>query len=332
MNNDYTAELNALTESVTLESSIVDDNDVIEIVNKDVNVPAGAVYAVCCDTNSQLVTFRAKRFVEGIDLSTKIASIKFKNALGQCDRAIPCTISTDDTYITFTWLIDKRVTYGAGTVTFQIEFYDDIDYSWQTKMQTFEVLDTLDVDGNIEPPTPTWVQEVMAEVTRLKNLTVSINTLAHDEVATVDVTSVGPSLHMLFGIPASYTPQRGVDYFTPEDQEVITAFIEGKTAEMEDALIANADAVIEPVLFGVTEKFVFKTIIPDVKYQIFAGETPFTSAPCDMHTATVTAAQGFEGDSISVKFYADDGECISTMCIHVTSMLGAIKLCKLEEA
>ena len=101
-------------------------------------------------------------------------------------------------------------------------------------------------------------------------------------------------------------------------------------AQIEAELVVNADAVIEPVISGITERLVFKNTLPDVQYQVYAAETPFTSAPLDMNTHTVTANKGFEGDGIRVRFYADN-EHISTMAIYVTNIIGGFKLCKLRE-
>ena len=101
-------------------------------------------------------------------------------------------------------------------------------------------------------------------------------------------------------------------------------------AQIETELVVNADAVIEPVISGITERLVFKNTLPDVQYQVYAADTPFTSAPLDMNTHTVTANKGFEGDGIRVRFYADN-EHISTMAIYVTNIIGGFKLCKLRE-
>jgi len=177
MNNDFTNELLALNEELGYTNAegttgaIIDCDDTIQIVGRDINMPANTICAVCCDSNSQLLTFEINRYFENVDLSKKILSIKFQNALKQGDRAEPHGIGISDDRIIFTWRIDKRVTAGDGDVTFQIEFYEIVDgvlYSWQTKMQTFKVLPTLDVDGNIDMPSPTWVQDVTATLTHVK--------------------------------------------------------------------------------------------------------------------------------------------------------------------
>lgn len=218
MSKDYTNELLELGNELRATSgyasvSYVDDSSVINIVNRDIQMPNNEVYAVCCDSNSQLLTFRVNRFIDGIDLSTKVASIKFVNAVGQSDRATPAKLVADGETITFTWLLDNRVTAGNGTVKFQIEFYEitaeDILYSWQTKMNKFEVLERLDVDGNIEQPTPTWLQAVMNEVNKISNLTAETKTLAPNNVATADVRLVDSRYNILFGIPRGAKGEKG---------------------------------------------------------------------------------------------------------------------------
>lgn len=83
------------------------------------------------------------------------------------------------------------------------------------------------------------------------------------------------------------------------------------------------DYAIEPVVKGITEQFVLtaawsmlkysatfltKEISLDVKYRLYAGDTPLTDSVLDDSEPTVTAAGGFEGDNITIRVYSNDTE------------------------
>ena len=92
---------------------------------------------------------------------------------------------------------------------------------------------------------------------------------------------------------------------------------------LESLAEISGDYVIEPVVEGVTEKFTLtsswtmlkysttfltKEISLDVKYRLFAGDTPLTDNIIDDSEPTVTAVGGFEGDNISIVVYSNTTE------------------------
>lgn len=100
-----------------------------------------------------------------------------------------------------------------------------------------------------------------------------------------------------------------------------------RSAEVNTALTALADVAgdysIEPLVEGVTEQFILKTswsmlkyattfltkdISLDVKYRLFAGDTPLTDTILNDSEPTVTAAGGFEGDNVTIRIYSNDTE------------------------
>jgi hypothetical protein len=242
MSNDYTKELNELAATVSSVDdgfACADDQSPIQIVDREIKMPNDCVYAVCCDANAQLLTFRLPQFVEGVDLSKRIASIKFQNANGDFDRATPLSVSPDaEGNLVVIWRLDERVTIKDGTVTFQLEFYETVDgrlYSWQTKTATFNVLPTLNVDGNITPPTPTWVQEIIAEVDKLKGMTVEAKQLAAGLQPTVELSETNGHYHFAFGIPKGANGKDAENSHLHENKETLDKI----TEEMLNGIIED---------------------------------------------------------------------------------------------
>lgn len=127
------------------------------------------------------------------------------------------------------------------------------------------------------------------------------------------------------------------DVFVGSDRKKLATekFVEDRSEEFIEQggeLVKNtyAELTIEPVMEGLTERLIFNSKIPDIKYQVFAGETPFTENPILMSEATVTAFRGFEGSNVTIKFFVED-KVLSTMQIVVMNTIGATKLCRLCE-
>ena len=261
MSKDYTNELLELSADLgnTRTNNIEDSDEKIQIVGRDINMSADTACAVRGDSQSQLLTFEIGRYVDNVDLSTKIISIKYKNALNQCDRAVPHSTVVNDDNIVFTWLIDGRVTAGDGDVTFQIEFYETVDevlYSWQTKSQKFKVLPTLDIDGSIELPPPTLVQEMQSEVEKVKVLRADIE----NELEALDDETLNSIKY--YG-DSNITPTDSSFFNFTTDDETMTA-----TIESYHRLDDTNETVVVPYEIRVNGKDYKVTAIGDRSFEV----------------------------------------------------------------
>lgn len=161
---DYTQQKDFLLyyDNSTVYNKIHDVEAPFEIKNRTINIPIEKEFAVSLDNYSQIITFKIDRYQEGMDLTTKIISIKFINANGESDRTNAVNVLSDENYVYFGWILSNRETYVAGKVNFAIEFlgYDEKNnlYVWQTLPSVINIEKGLEVDGSIVQPSPTWVQ------------------------------------------------------------------------------------------------------------------------------------------------------------------------------
>lgn len=91
------------------------------------------------------------------------------------------------------------------------------------------------------------------------------------------------------------------------------------------------DYIIEPVMQGLTERIVFKRFFAAAKYRVYAGSTPLTDSAVGIGTPTVTAAGGFEGDSITVQLYDTNDTLLCEARLN-TKTIGNIKTGRLERS
>lgn len=107
----------------------------------------------------------------------------------------------------------------------------------------------------------------------------------------------------------------------------------GRAEVLKNIAEMLGDYVIEPVVEGVTERFVLtaswamlkysttfltKDINLDVKYRLYAGDTPFTDSILDDSEPTVTAVGGFEGDNVTIVIYSNSTELFRAKLRTVT--------------
>ena len=155
--------------------AISDDGAPIQIVSRDIIMPdVSGDIAVEQDSNSQILTFTLPRYYQNTDLSQKVISIKYKNAKGESDRSRASNVIVEENTIHFGWLLSGSVTSKSGIVRFAIEFlgYNEKEefYCWSTKPAQFYVEEGLNVDEQLIPPNPTWIQSWWVEMdSALKN-------------------------------------------------------------------------------------------------------------------------------------------------------------------
>ena len=190
---DYDAEIEFYdnnNNSVSYQD-MVDDGPPFLIQDRTIINPTLVDFVVTKDTNSQLASFTIQRYYDGIDLSQKTICIKYINAEGNGDRSSIVNMITTDTTLSFSWLIDGKVTMAAGNVRFAIEFigYNSKGkfYCWQTTPSEFTVVQGLEVDGMIQQPSASWIQSWQIQADQvIKNASESAENAKESEEAAKD--------------------------------------------------------------------------------------------------------------------------------------------------
>lgn len=94
------------------------------------------------DSNSKFITIIINRYFDGIDLSTKVAGVKWMNSQkkGKVDNIPSSDIVVNTDTLEITWTPDATTTVENGTLKFVVQFTDTADdYVWQTKISSIEV-------------------------------------------------------------------------------------------------------------------------------------------------------------------------------------------------
>jgi len=122
------------------------------IINKTIKIPFEIEDIVVeGDTNSKTITFNMpNRFFDGVDLSSKLIRVAYKNAEGKTgyDTAYLNTLNVDS--FTFDWTLSSNVSVKSGVVSIWVEFSEE-NYVWKTKPQTFNVEQSFHVLNNATP-------------------------------------------------------------------------------------------------------------------------------------------------------------------------------------
>jgi hypothetical protein len=167
--NDYTIEKLFLHDNSTHinRTDLIDSELPSKVVDRDIIINTAKIIAVMKDNMSQILTFRLKRKVDGIDRANKTFCIKFLNAKGESDISIASNVFIYDEEINIGWALDSKVTKHPGTVKFEIAVLGYLEdgslYSWHTKPAKFVVEGGLDVDSNLVKPAQSWFDSWVIE-------------------------------------------------------------------------------------------------------------------------------------------------------------------------
>lgn len=167
--SDYTIEtlfLNDNSNHIARED-LVDSELPFRVIDRDIVMSTNKVIAVLKDNLSQMLTFRVKRFVDGIDRADKAFCFKYVNANNDFDICIASNVSVHEDEIFIGWGLDSKVTGYAGTVTFVISALGYLEdgslYVWNTKPAQFTVEDSLDVQSTMVKPVQSWFDSWVIE-------------------------------------------------------------------------------------------------------------------------------------------------------------------------
>ena len=134
---------------------------VIDPVSRTITVPESEkVFGVTGDELADRKYFICPRYVgDGLDLAAMFLRVNWRNADGDEDGYLVTDDAVTGDYVTFSWLLDKRVVAYMGTIQFSVcadlpNTPDRRMPDWNTTKATGEVLEGLHpYDGEVEEET-----------------------------------------------------------------------------------------------------------------------------------------------------------------------------------
>ena len=158
------------------KSSMIDEHQIIEIIEKNPILPKDIGRIVCGDSNSNILTFKISRFYDGVDLYNKNIKIIVKNELGTFTEDTVDVKYTDES-LRFSWILSSSTTYKAGTVNAAIVFIgseSDEVYALKTLPFNLTVDNSLEFSTD-EPPYKDWFIDIENELFELKKIILNSN-------------------------------------------------------------------------------------------------------------------------------------------------------------
>lgn len=159
---------------------IIDGDLPFKIIDRDILMDTKKVVAVMKDNMSQILSFRLKRKIDGVDRADKTFCFKFMNANGETDIALASNVFVYEDEISIGWILDSKVTSYSGTVSFVVSVLGKLDddslYSWNSKMAQFTIEGGLDVDTSLPQPSQSWYNSWIIEADNiLQNSAINAN-------------------------------------------------------------------------------------------------------------------------------------------------------------
>lgn len=127
------------------------------------------------DEHSARIPFKCKKIVgDNVDLSKMQLYVNYKNANEEKDTYIVTDVSVDGEYITFSWILSRKVTAYKGFVKFIVcarkaDNEGNIIAEWNTTLAMANVLEGLETD-NIEIDEDT--KDIVLQLINLTNKTI----------------------------------------------------------------------------------------------------------------------------------------------------------------
>lgn len=212
---------------------------VADLNTRVISIPATLkILGVESDDDTKRLQFKIPRHYGEFDLSTFKFHINFENAKRNGDVYPVKDVIVDGDYLLFTWLVDRVAYEYAGDVKFSIcmKLYDDtglVVKELNTTYATLPVLEGLETEKALVEQNPSAFDQVMYRLYTVEaansngqNGYYSVIRVAQADSGTLftiinqDGESIAYVRHGRDGVDG-YTPQKGVDYWTPEDKATI---------------------------------------------------------------------------------------------------------------
>ena len=221
-------------------ADVTDDFLVVDLDTRIISIPASIkILGVESDDDVKHLRFKVPRNYGVYDLSTFSIQVNFKNAKGEGDFYLINDLAvSDDSTITFTWIVDRHAFERNGEVEFSLcmKKFDSegvVEKELNTAIATLPVLKGLETTKAVVENNASAFDSVLFRLYAVEAATgnssngyytvVSVNETDEGIELTIfgsDGTSVATIRHGIDGQDA-YTPIRGVDYWTEEDKSYI---------------------------------------------------------------------------------------------------------------
>ena len=167
--NSLNDALNALAESTNETQYCMIDPETREIFVPDTYLTLG----VESDEDVERVYFKCPKIVgDNIDLSELFIFVNYENAAREKDRYYCEDMKADGDYITFSWLISRKVAKARGIVRFIVcakkSIEDDVTNEWNTTVARSQVLEGLEPDESFEETYPDIINQILQELDEIK--------------------------------------------------------------------------------------------------------------------------------------------------------------------
>ncbi len=230
----------------------------VEIEDRVVIMPSVENLVIQLDTMSRGIEYTMPRYFDGMDMSTKTIIIQYINAAGQTDCAFATNVKVKTDTISFTWIIDGKVTIKPGMVTYNIAFIgyhqNGKFYNWQTALSYIFVKDGILVTDGIDEPCPSWLHSLQIQIdsTVKKSMYYLNQTILMNEQIQEEILQVGERIEELSkltdGITADLSTQIEEVKKATENAIAVTEAATEKLNDMEklyNSIMQNTLSTIE---------------------------------------------------------------------------------------
>lgn len=241
-------------------SDVTDNFLVVDLDTRIISIPTSVkILGVESDDDVRHLRFKVPRNYGEYDLSTFSIQVNFKNAKGSGDFYLVNDLTvTDDGNMTFTWIVDRHAFEREGEVDFSLcmKKFDGegvIIKELNTAIATLPVLKGLETTKAVVENNASAFDSVLFRLYAIEAATgnsqngyytvVSVeNTDEGVELSIfgADGTTVATVKHGRDGVDG-YSPVKGVDYWTDEDQAEIKSYVDAWTPKVRTiALTASS--------------------------------------------------------------------------------------------
>lgn len=146
----------------------------IDPETREITVPdTYKILGVESDEDVERVYFKCPKIVgDNIDLSELFIFVNYENAAGEKDRYYCDDMKADGDYITFSWLISRKVAKARGIVRFIVcakkSIEEDVTNEWNTTVARSQVLEGLEPDEFFEETYPDIINQILQELDEIK--------------------------------------------------------------------------------------------------------------------------------------------------------------------
>lgn len=213
-------------------SEKIEDALIVDLNTRIITIPASLrILGVESDDDVKRLQFNIPRFYGEFDLFDFDIRINFENARGEGDvyPVEDLSLSDDNNYITFSWLVDRTAFLYPGDVSFNIcmKLFDGagmVVKELNTAPTSLPVLEGLETEKALVENNPSAFDVIMRRLYAVEAATgnsqngyYTIATINETDEG-VEITLVGSDGATVATLKDGYTPTLGTDYWTAEEQ------------------------------------------------------------------------------------------------------------------